>query len=71
MALKKFRVSYNVFGELSCNSFFACSDAFIGKAEPFEALPGRTLFRSRGCFTRKDGDCWVHCVARVPVHLPE
>ena len=31
LALKKFRVSYNVFGELSCNSFFACSDAFIGK----------------------------------------
>ncbi len=23
------------------------------------------------CYTRKDGECWVHCVARVPVRLSE
>ena len=34
MALNKFRVSYNVFGELSCNSFFACSDGARPAAEP-------------------------------------
>lgn len=34
MALKKFRVLYNVFGELSCNSFFACSDGARPAAEP-------------------------------------
>ena len=41
------------------------------RARQLNLVPGDILFRKVFCFTRKDGDCWVHCVARVPVHLPE
>lgn len=60
MALKKFRVSYSIFWML-----------FMERARQLNLVPGDILFRKVFCFTRKDGDCWVHCVARVPVHLPE
>lgn len=40
-------------------------------ARRLNLVPGDILFRKVFCYTRKDGDCWVHCVARVPVHLPE
>ena len=40
------------------------------RARQLNLVPGDILFRKVFCYTRKDGDCWVHCVARVPVHLP-
>ena len=60
MALKKFRVSYSIFWML-----------FMERARRLNLVPGDILFRKVFCYTRKDGDCWVHCVARIPVHLPE
>ena len=60
MALKKFRVSYSIFWML-----------FMERARQLNLVPGDILFRKVFCYTRKDGDCWVHCVTRVPVHLPE
>ena len=41
------------------------------RARQLNLVPGDILFRKVFCYTRKDGDCWVHCVAWVPVHLPE
>lgn len=41
------------------------------RARQLNLVPGDILFRKVFCYTRKDGDCRVHCVARVPVHLPE
>ena len=41
------------------------------RARQLNLVPGDTLFRKVFCYTRKDGDCWVHCVARVPVQLLE
>ena len=41
------------------------------RARQLNLVPGDILFRKVFCYTRKDGDCWVHCVTRVPVHLPE
>lgn len=41
------------------------------RARQLNLVPEETLFRKVFCYTRKDGACWVHCVARVPVRLPE
>lgn len=41
------------------------------RARQLNLVPGDILFRKVFCYTRKDGDCWVHCVVRVPVRLPE
>ena len=41
------------------------------RARQLNLVPGDILFRKVFCYTRKDDDCRVHCVARVPVHLPE
>lgn len=41
------------------------------RARALNLVPEPVMFRRVFCYTRKDGDCWVHCVARVPVHLPE
>lgn len=41
------------------------------RARQLNLVPGDILFRKVFCYTRKYGDCWVHCVAREPVHLPE
>ena len=41
------------------------------RARQLNLVPGNILFRKVFCYTRKDGDCRVHCVARVPVKLPE
>ena len=41
------------------------------RAHKLNLVPENTLFRKVFCYTRKDGKCWVHCVARVPVRLPE
>lgn len=41
------------------------------RARQLNLVPRNILFRKVFCYTRKDGDCRVHCVARVPVELPE
>ena len=41
------------------------------RARQLNLIPSDTLFRKVFCYTRKDGECWVHCVARVPVRLPK
>lgn len=41
------------------------------RARALNLVPEPVMFRRVFCYTRKDGDCWVHCVAWVPVHLPE
>ena len=41
------------------------------RARQLSLTPADTMFRKVFCYTRKDGKCWVHCVARVPVQLPE
>ena len=41
------------------------------RARQLNLVPEETLFRKVFCYTRKDRECWVHCVARIPVHLPE
>ena len=48
----------------------AFSHVRMERARQLNLVPGDILFRKVFCYTRKDGDCWVHCVARVPVHLP-
>lgn len=32
------------------------------RARQLNLVPGDILFRKVFCYTRKDGDCWVHCV---------
>ena len=41
------------------------------RARQLNLVPGNSLFRKVFCYTRKDGDCRVHCVARVPVQMAE
>lgn len=41
------------------------------RARQLNLVPGDILFRKVFCYTRKDGDCWVHCVVRVPVQMAE
>ena len=41
------------------------------RARQLNLVPENILFRKVFCYTRKDGKCWAHCVARVPVRLPE
>ena len=36
-------------------------------ARRLNLVPGDILFRKVFCYTRKDGDCWVHCVVRVVI----
>lgn len=40
------------------------------RARQLNLVPGDILFRKVFCYTRKDGERWVHCLLRVPVKLP-
>ncbi len=41
------------------------------RARQLNLVPADTMFRKVFCYTRKDGECWVNCVARVPVKMAE
>ena len=41
------------------------------RARQLNLIPSDTLFRKVFCYTRKDGECWVHCAAQVPVKMAE
>lgn len=41
------------------------------RARQLNLIPSDTLYRKVFCYTRKNGECWVHCVARVPVRMAE
>lgn len=40
-------------------------------ARQLNLVPQGAMLLRVFCYTRKDGECWVHCVARVPVRLSE
>lgn len=40
-------------------------------ARQLNLVPQGAMLLRVFCYTRKDGECWVHCAARVPVRLSE
>ena len=41
------------------------------RARKLNLVPADTMFRKVFCYTCRGAECRVHCVVRVPVHLPE